>query len=184
MINHISIGVSNPEKVANVMAELWNGYALPFPHAPQGWMVFADDEKGTLVELTTAKTVLVPGEGLPPEENFDINVPTEDYEAQFVERDFVPEYVATHLNLNSPLSEAEVKAIAKREGWRCFVANRGGGLFQLIELWVENRFMLEVMTPEMTEIYVNTVKPKNWADFLKMPLPPKAQITTNLNLIG
>jgi hypothetical protein len=30
MINHISISAHNPEKVANVFAELWNGYVFPF----------------------------------------------------------------------------------------------------------------------------------------------------------
>ncbi len=183
MINHISIGTNDPEKVAKVLAEIWNGYALPFPHAPQGWMVFADDGRGSLVEVTSAKTVLVPGGELPSEENFDANASTDQFEAQFVEKDFVPEYVATHLNVNSALNIEEIKAIAKREGWRCFVANRGG-LFQLIELWIENRFMLEVLTPEMTEVYVNAANPQNWADILEMPLPPKSQNTTNLNLIG
>ena len=33
--------------------------------------------------------------------------------------------------------------------------------------------MLEVNTPEMTEVYVNTVTPENWAAFLNAPLPPK-----------
>jgi hypothetical protein len=43
----------------------------------------------------------------------------------------------------------------------------------LIELWVENRFMLEVNTPEMTEVYRSMVTPENWAAFSEMPLPPK-----------
>jgi hypothetical protein len=34
MINHISIAVHNPEKVANVLAEIWNGFVIPFPPAP------------------------------------------------------------------------------------------------------------------------------------------------------
>ncbi len=184
MINHISIGVHNPEKIANVLAELWNGYALPFPVAHGSYIVFADDGRGTGVEVTPVNTVLMPGEGLPPEENFSIETPTEEHEAKFVESEFSPQFVATHLNINSPLSEAEVKEIAKREGWRCLVANRGGGLFQLLEVWAENRFMLEVMTPEMTEQYVALMKPQNWADFLQMPLPSKSVAASNLSLIG
>jgi len=43
----------------------------------------------------------------------------------------------------------------------------------LIEFWIENRFLLEVHTPEMTEVYEKTVNPENWAAFLNMPLPPK-----------
>ena len=33
--------------------------------------------KGTAVEVTPIHTILVPGEGLPPEENFDANVETD-----------------------------------------------------------------------------------------------------------
>src|SRR5689334_9591520 len=101
MINHISIAVQNPEKVAAVIAELWNGVVVPFPPAPDSFIVFANDGRGSGVEITPLNTVLVPGKGLPPEEGFDINTRTEEYEAHFVQADSAPEYVATHLNINT-----------------------------------------------------------------------------------
>ncbi len=173
MINHISIGVNNPEHVANVLAELWGGYAMPFPPSPGGYVVFADDGRGTLVEIIPSDVQLVPGIGLPDEDGFSRETITDDYEATFVAGNEPGLFGSVHLNINSPLDEESIKAIAKREGWRCFTANRGRGLFQLIELWIEDRFMLEVNTPEMTEVYVNTVTPENWANFLNAPLPPK-----------
>ena len=184
MINHISIGVNNPEKVANVLAELWNGYAYPFPPSPGSFIVFADDNRGSLVEVTPIDTVLVPGEGLPSEENFSINTPTGEHEAKFVSSDFSPKFVATHLNINTNLTEVEIKAIAERAGWRCFTANREGGMFQLIEFWIEDRLLLEVNTPEMTAMYVEMAKPQNWANMLQMPFQPKADVAGSLNLIG
>ena len=39
MIHHISIGVKEPERVARVLAELWEGYAMPFPVAEGGWLL-------------------------------------------------------------------------------------------------------------------------------------------------
>ncbi len=184
MINHISIGANNPEKVANVLAELWNGYAYPFPPSPRSFVVFADDNRGTLVEVTPINTVIVPGEGLPSDENFSIKTPTGEHEAKFVSSDYSPKFVATHLNINTNLSYAEIKAIADREGWRCFTANRENGLFQLIELWIEDRFLLEVNTPEMTAMYVAMATPENWASMLQMPFQPKIGIPLNLGLIG
>ena len=184
MINHISIGANNPEKVANVLAELWNGYVYPFPPSPGSFIVFADDHRGTVLEVTPVNTVIVPGNGLPNEENFDINTPTGDHEAKFVSSDFSPKFIATHLNINTNLSEAEIKAIARRAGWRCFTANRENGLFQLIELWIEDRFLLEVNTPEMTAMYVAMAKPENWANLLQLPFQPKASAPNNLGLIG
>jgi hypothetical protein len=173
MINHISFGVNNPEKVANILAELWGGVAMPFPPSPGGFVAFADDGKGTIVELLPIDVHAVPGEGLPEEEGFSIETITDEHEATFIAGNETSLFGSVHLNINSPLDEASIKAIAKREGWRCFTANRGRGLFQLIEFWIENRFLLEVQTPEMAEVYRNMVTPENWADFLEMPLPPK-----------
>ncbi len=145
MINHISIAVNEPERVANVLAELWDGMVFPFPPVPDSFFVIANDGKGTAVEVTPAGTVLIPGEGLPPDD--DTNAATEEFEAKFVHSDLVPRYVATHLNISSRKSIDHIKAIADREGWRVLVCNRWQGLFQLFEVWVENTFMLEVMTP-------------------------------------
>ena len=173
MINHISIGVDNPEHVANVLAELFGGVAMPFPPSPGGWVAFADDDRGTMVEVVPIDVALVPGEGLPHEENFTRETVTDEFEGQFVPGNDPSLFGSVHLNINSPLDEDAIKAIAKREGWRCFTANRGRGIFQLIEVWIENRFMLEVNTPEMTRVYRETVTPENWAAFLQMPMPPK-----------
>ena len=63
-------------------------------------------------------------------------------------------------------------------------------MFQLIELWVENTFMLEVMTPEMTERYIEITQP----EFVKQAFegmeeifpsaPPSSIPSAELNLIG
>lgn len=187
MINHISIAVNNTEKVANFLAEVWDGIVYPFPPAPNSFIVLANDGRGTAVEVTPAGTVLVPGEGLPDEN--DLNARTEEHEAQFVRSDFVPRYVATHLNINTKKGIDEIRELAKREGWRVLVCNRGEGLFQLVEIWVENTFMLEVMTPEQTQRYVEITDPKfmeaAFADALKNTgSSVQPTIPAELNLIG
>lgn len=185
MINHISVAVENPEKVASVLAELWNGaMVIPFPPTPGGYIVVANDGRGSAVEIIPSRTVLVPGEGLPPEENFDATTPTEEYEGKFVQMDVAPAYVATHLNINTSLSEAEVKEIARREGWRVLTCNRDKGFFQLIELWIEDRFLLEVMTPEHTKRYVEIMNPAFLAAAFGAPVPPTETAAEQLNLIG
>ena len=187
MINHISIAVNNPERVAIFLAELWNGSVFPFPPAPNSFFVVANDGRGSAVEITPIDTILIPGTGLPAEENFDNSVSTEEYEAKFVKSDFVPRYVATHLNINTKKSIEEVREIAKREGWRVLVANRGEGLFQLVEVWVENQFMLEVMTPEQTERYVEITNPEFIAAAFSenFQTPPQRTIINEMpSLIG
>ncbi len=183
MINHISIAVHNPEKVAGVIAELWNGIVAPFPPAPNSFIVFANDGRGSGVEITPIDTILVPGEGLPPEADFGTDTRTEEYEAKFVQSDFTPQYVATHLNISTHLSIEEIKEIGRREGWRVLTCNRGEGLFQLVELWIEDRFMLEVMTPEQTARYVEITQPEFFAEALGITFPQNVP-SKNLNLIG
>jgi len=184
MINHISIAVHNPEKVANVIAELWNGAVVPFPPAPDSFIVFANDGRGSGVEITPINTVIVPGNGLPPEEGFDINTRTEEFEAHFVQADSAPQYIPTHLNINTHLSIEEIKEIGRREGWRVLTCNRGEGLFQLVELWIEDRFMLEVMTPEQTKRYLEITSPEFFSKALGITFPQNVQPGENLNLIG
>ena len=187
MINHISIAVNEPEKVANVLAEIWDGMVFPFPPAPNSYFVVANDGRGTAVEVTPAGTVLVPGEGLPSEVDFNAETRTEEYEAKFVQTDTAPRFVATHLNINSSKSIEEIREIASREGWRVLVCNRGQGLFQLVEVWIENSFMLEVMTPEQTARYIEITDPEfiaaAFAGSFSAP-PPSAEIRGNLDLIG
>jgi hypothetical protein len=186
MINHISIAVNDPERVANVLAEIWDGMVFPFPPAPNSFFVIANDGKGTAVEVTPAGTVIVPGEGLPSED--DVNAATEEFEAKFVQSEIIPRYVATHLNISTNKSIEEIREIAKREDWRVLVCNRGEGLFQLIEFWVENTFMVEVMTPEQTARYVEITNPQFIAaafeDRLPRPSPDAHVPTENLSLIG
>ena len=188
MINHISIAVNEPERVANVLAELWDGMVFPFPPAPDSFFVLANDGKGTAVEVSPSGTVLIPGEGLPDEN--DPSADTSAYEAKFVQSEYVPRYVATHLNISTRKSVEEIREIANREGWRVLLCNRGGGLFQLVEVWVENTFMLEVMTTEQTARYVEITDPAfmnaAFEEALKnnYPAPGSVTVPSELNRLN
>lgn len=158
MINHLSIAVDEPKRVADFIAKLWDGEVFPFPPAPDSFFVVANDGLGTAVEVTPTGTVLVPGEGLPDED--DLFAKTEVHEAQFVMTQSAPQYVATHLNISVNKSIDEIRSMAKAEGWRVLVCNRGEGLFQLVEVWLEDKLMLEVMTPEQTRRYREITQPE------------------------
>jgi hypothetical protein len=52
---------------------------------------------------------------------------------------------------------ATIERIGAREGWRTrhfWRGPRGMKLFELYEFWVENRVMLEIVTPDMVAAYV------------------------------
>jgi hypothetical protein len=169
MINHVSIAVDDPQRIANFIAELWDGEVFPFPPAPNSFFVTANDGRGTAVEVIPTGTVLVPGEGLPDED--DLDAMTEVHEAQFVSLRTAPKYVATHINISVNKSIDEIRSLAKADGWRVLVCNRGEGLFQLVEIWLEDKLMIEVMTPDQTQRYREITRPEflheAFADALK-----------------
>jgi hypothetical protein len=149
MIHHISIGAKDPRRVARVIAELWQTVALPFPPVPGGYIVIADDGHGTAIEVTPLGTEIVPGEG--------------DAEAQSRVNAGASPFTATHAALSVPLSAERVKEIAAREGWRTGTFERGGA-FQVVELWVEGRLLLELLPPEMAQRYLDFLTPRNYAE--------------------
>jgi hypothetical protein len=62
------------------------------------------------------------------------------------------EMSGSHVLMSTPHRADHVFALAEREDWR--VENADAGLFTFIKVWVENAFLVELMTPEMTRAYV------------------------------
>ncbi|EQB13766.1 hypothetical protein L288_02080 [Sphingobium quisquiliarum P25] len=139
MLFHLSISAHDPRNVAQVIAELWRGHAHPFPPVAQGsWIALAGDDRGTAVEVYPIGTVLRETEG-----DADASGRASDESG----------FTATHAALATPLSQDEVMAIAAREGWPAKYRKRGGA-FGVIELWIEGRQMMELLTQEMQAEYL------------------------------
>ena len=140
MIHHLSIAAKDPQHVAGVIAELWRGQAMPFPPVAVGsWVAVAFDERNTLIEVYPFGAELRPADG--------------DADAVAVMNPQASAFTASHAAIASPLEQAEVLAIAEREGWQAKYRKRGGQ-FGVIELWLENSTMIEVLTPEMQREYL------------------------------
>jgi hypothetical protein len=139
MLFHMSIAAEDPRHVASVIAELWGGRTMPFPPvSDNGWMVLAGDERGTAMEVYPQGTVLRESAG-------DVDA---HGEASGTDR-----YTATHAAIATHLDCDAVLAIAEREGWPAKYRKRGG-LFGVVELWIEGRQMMEVLTPQMQQEYL------------------------------
>lgn len=156
MIHHISIPAKDPQRVARVIAELWQGEALPFPPFPDSFIVIAGDDHGTAIEVAPLGLELVPGQDME--------------EAQPKINEAASPYTTTHAALSTPLSEARIKEIAAREGWRAETFDRGPA-FRLVEFWVENRLMLEFLPPNMVQRYLDAMKPHKYAELFGLELP-------------
>lgn len=143
MIHHVSIPARDPERVAAVLAELLGGYSGQFVGpVPGAFVAYADDACGTGIEVYPERTVVVPGSG--------------EQEARTELAD-VPKALAFHALLSVKVDRATIERIGAREAWRVHHAWRGPAaapLFEVYELWVENRVMLELATEDMIGKYV------------------------------
>ncbi len=141
MIIHASIPANEPERVARAIAKLWRGEAVPFPPVERTWMAYAHDGKGTTVEVSPRDIAYKPGQD----------------SVETTPQPETPLHCSSHLLLSSVLSAEEIFALGAEEGWTTRLCHRGppGMGFDLIEFWVENAFMLEVVTAEMAQVYVD-----------------------------
>ena len=160
MLFHVSIEADDPRHAAEVVAELFGGEALPFPPVtPGSWIALAGDDRGTGIEFYPRGTEIheVPG----------------DHDAKGV-RVEPRRNNATHFAMATRLGEDEVLAIARREGWPAKYRKRGG-VFGVIEIFVEGCQMIEVLTEEMQREYRAAVTIPNWKAMLaSMQLPTAA----------
>src|SRR5207248_2388077 len=74
----------------------------------------------------------------------------------FVKRD-ARGYGSTHFALSVATDAATVQTIAERAGWQCFDCNRGP--FHVIEVWVENETMVEILPPGYAREYLAFTQP-------------------------
>lgn len=172
MIHHLSIGVREPQRVARVLAQLWNGYCMPFPVVEGGWIVMLGDDRGTAIEVTPLALEMIPGVG-EPDGRAITGYALQDWEVHYRARTKTTDFSATHLALSSPLSEQAVLAIARREGWRAVRADRGPA-FPVIEVWLENRVLVEVLTPDMSKRYAEFMSPTRLAALFGFDAPVRA----------
>jgi hypothetical protein len=63
-----------------------------------------------------------------------------------------------HLAIETKLSEAEVVAEAKSRGWRSASCERGG-VFGVVEVWVDNKYLVEVLVAEQAVRYRQFMRP-------------------------
>jgi len=141
VIHHLSIAARDPKHAAEVLAELMGGTAVPFPPNPGSFLALQLDEHGSGVEVYPAGTELQPGGTTG---------------GHFLKKD-ARAYGSTHFALSVATDAATVQAIAQRAGWHCFDCNRGP--FHVIEVWVENETMVEVLPPEYAREYLAVTRP-------------------------
>jgi hypothetical protein len=148
MIFHFSISADDPKRTATMLAELWRGEAFPFPMVGKGsWVAHAGDDRRSTVEVYPRDMALYPTE----------RAGQERYE-------LVSRHGPFHAAVATPLGIEEVEEIGRRYGCHTSQCNRGP--FRVIEFWVDNCLMLEMLTPEMQAEYQRSITAENWRAML------------------
>jgi hypothetical protein len=148
MIHHASIPAREPQHVAEVLAELMNGTCSPFGPLEGAFMAISGDANGTMIEVYPERATL--------------NIPDRDDQVVFAENPAPPQTWPFHMLLSVPREADEVERIGAREGWRAKTFGRGmrghRPFFHVIEFWLENRLMIEVVSPVMAQEYLDFLK--------------------------
>ncbi|MGH7062158.1 MAG: hypothetical protein ACREFH_17345 [Stellaceae bacterium] len=148
MIHHVSIPAREPQHVAEVLAELMGGKCYPFGPLEGAFMAASGDAHGTMIEVYPDRATL--------------DIPKNDDQVVFGKNAAPPQTWPFHMLLSVSREPGEVEAIGAREGWRAKTFGRGmqghEPFFHVIEFWVENRLMIEVVSPDMTREYEDFLK--------------------------
>lgn len=65
-------------------------------------------------------------------------------------------FTATHAAVSIDRSRAEIRTVASDNGWKALELSRGS--FNVIEFWIENRVLIELLTPDMVRDYLAATK--------------------------
>ena len=149
-ILHLSINAADPERVSRFLAFVLGGRALPFPPFPNCWIAFTAQDDGSAIEVYPLTHVLSAGRD---QIACEVGKPVSDI--TFV-----------HAAIASPLGRSAIIDAAEAEGWLARKCNRGA--FECIEVWLEDRLLLEVLDPEMQEDYRRGMTAANWAQMFDL----------------
>jgi hypothetical protein len=147
VIAHVSLPADDCAFVARVLADMLGGGALPFPPGgPAAYTCWSKDNAYQIV-VTPRGHLLIEG----PEEQTWVSRPRPDGDRAS----------ESHIALAAPRSAAEIVEISHAAGWHARVCSRAG-FFDVVEVWVENAYLVEVLDPAQFAQYRRSMTIENW----------------------
>ncbi|MBE1526840.1 hypothetical protein GGC65_001296 [Sphingopyxis sp. OAS728] len=159
MIAHFSLPARDPQRTARVFAEIIDGVAMPFPVVPGAWVAIARDGTGLGVEVLPQSSAHNMGEGDTDPARRANGPEVMPWEVQIRQDGAAQAASGFHVALTSNMSGEAIIELGRKHGWRAVACDRGG-VFDLVELWIDNRFLVEVLPPEGTARYRSFYRPE------------------------
>jgi len=152
MIAHLSVPSQTPRETALFFAAIIDGLAFDFPVVPGASIAVASDGSGTAVEVYPPSMKHHPGVG-PVDPGVTPDGPQAmPWEDQIFAEPGEARPSSFHLAIATHLAEAQVIARAQALGWRTLACERAG-VFGVVEVWVDNRYLVEVLVPKQAARY-------------------------------
>lgn len=172
MIAHVSIPANDPRATALLLAAIIGGEAFEFPVVAGAWIAVASSGSGLAVEVYPDGMAHHPGTGEADPEAHIGGPATMTWEDQiFVDgRQVGPS--AFHFAVVSTLTEEQIFALSHEAGIRAVKCDRGG-VFGLIELWIDGTFLVEVLTEGEAARYRKFMNPAGCAEMFGPGVTPK-----------
>lgn len=144
LIAHISIPADDCRQTARILAEIMQGRAYRFPPGgPEAYMAWSKNAE-IEIEVTPRGAFMVAGQDEVEWESGPTRRSAECHAAICIDR---------------PVTE--IMEITERADWRARICDRGG-FFHVVEVWVENAFLIEFLDPAFTAEYRNAMTFQNW----------------------
>lgn len=158
MIAHFSLPARDPRGVADLFAALIDGIAMPFPLVPGAWVAIASDGSGCGIEVLPEASAHHPGSGETDPQRHAQGPEVMPWEVQIRQDGQSQAASGFHVALSTGKSVEEILDLVRPHGWRAVPCDRGG-VFELVEVWVDDRFLVEVIPPRGLEHYLAFYNP-------------------------
>ena len=158
MIAHASVPSRDPKATALLLAALIDGEAFPFPVVQDAWIAVARDGSGTAIEVYPPTMAHHPGRGAPVPNHVAVDPRPMPWEDQIHADGDQLRPSAFHLAVTTGHDAAQVERLATAAGLRHVRCNRGG-VFELIEVWLDNTTLIEGLTAEESARYRRFMTP-------------------------
>lgn len=173
MIAHVSVPARDPKATALFLAALIDGLAFNFPVVPGAWIAVCNDGSGLAIEVYPDTMAHHPGQGEVDPEAERSGPQSMPWEDQIFPDGPQSRPSAFHLALTSAMSEEQVIQLAKSAGLRALYCDRGG-IFGLVEVWLDNAILVEVLSRKEAQRYQTFMNPTGVAALFGPGLAPPA----------
>lgn len=163
MIYHAAIPANNPKSAAETLARIMGGEAMPFPVVPDAWVAWSGDGV-TEVEIVRRGHAFARAE--------------EGKEPRLVAADEGLSASGWHVAIGTEVAADEVVRIAREAGWPAQICDRAG-FFEIVEVWIDDCSLVEVLDPSMQQRYRNAFSRETWKNALQAMASGGPVLTSN-----